>query len=144
MDIRESMSVSGDLTYPLPIVKEFGFPDNRDTVYRPTSGTLRSLKRLTEEDLPETVVDKKVLNVRLFNSEILCDKFFACTNSMTRAGGIARRVLSLLHKLDVVRQRLGMHLAPRNPFPSVFSGVFLLVELTQRSVYHYEFSCLNR
>ena len=46
ISIRESISETGHLIYPLPLFKESGLLDNRDTIYRRTSGTLQSVARL--------------------------------------------------------------------------------------------------
>ena len=71
----ETVGKRGELSYPLPITREFGLPDNRDTVYRRTSGTLRSLKRSPDKlDTVLKIIENDFIDLKSGHVEQLKDE----------------------------------------------------------------------
>lgn len=101
-----------------------------------------TLDKECETNLPETIRAKVVLTTQIKEFHSMCDTTFQRTSNLILAGSIARRALSLLHKLDVARQRLGVQLAPRDPLPTPFHGISALSKLTQLKHYQSEIEAL--
>ena len=98
-----------------------------------------------EENLPETerITEVTVLTTNCNADDTLLDKIVDRTNSLTTAGGIAQKVLTLSNKLDIARQRLGVHLAPHNPLPTVLDGIHILCKMTQEQHFNSELVALK-
>ena len=95
--------------------------------------------------LPEAVqLNHRILKTNSNVTSDIAGEIFSRTNSLTKASGIARRALSLLHQVDLARQRLGFRLAPRNPLPSLYCGRTLLSRLSQEAIFSDEFTTLKR
>ena len=61
MSAGESVSESGELTYPLPLIKDFDLPSNRDVIYRRTCGTLRSISKSVDKlDAVTKIMDEDI------------------------------------------------------------------------------------
>ena len=94
--------------------------------------------------LPEVVKNTHVFSTKSVKADDICSDILARTSSFKKASFIARRLLSWLHILDTIRQRRGVHLAPRNPFPSFSEGINCLICTTQARCYEEEKSALSR
>ena len=61
MSAGESVSESGELTYPLPLIRNFDLPSNKDVIYRRTSGTLRSISKSVDKlDAVTKIMDEDI------------------------------------------------------------------------------------
>ena len=81
--------------------------------------------------LPEVVKQSTILATKTVLDDDVCSRVFTRTNSLVKAGGILRQTVSLFYKLDVIRQKKDVHLAPRNHSPSIFTGIQYLASVTQ-------------
>ena len=93
--------------------------------------------------LPEQINEVTVKITITNNDHDVCTTVLARTLSLQKAGCIVRRLFSICHKLDTLRQRRGIHLAPRNPLPSALTGIYYLISATQSQHFRDELQRIN-
>ena len=98
----------------------------------------------SSETLPEEIKEASVRATSVKNTVDLCTTVLTRTLSLQKAACVMRRILSLRHKLDKLRQRRGVQLAPRDPFPPVLSGIAYLISSTQSEHYKDELHKINQ